>query len=101
MPDSLDPPAAARTQTNRARRSTGRSVLSDVAKLAGVSTATVSRVYNEPDMARRRRAVAALSCAGGDSGAARLQLPGDAEFRELRNQFGEALGQAHHPGHTK
>lgn len=49
MPDSLDPPAAARTQTNRARRSTGRSVLSDVAKLAGVSTATVSRVYNEPD----------------------------------------------------
>ncbi|MFM0223933.1 LacI family DNA-binding transcriptional regulator [Paraburkholderia dipogonis] len=49
MPDSLDPPAATRTQTNRARRSTGRSVLSDVAKLAGVSTATVSRVYNEPD----------------------------------------------------
>ena len=49
MPDSLDPPAAARTPTNRARRSTGRSVLSDVAKLAGVSTATVSRVYNEPD----------------------------------------------------
>lgn len=32
----------------RARRGTGRSVLGDVAKLAGVSTATVSRVYNEP-----------------------------------------------------
>lgn len=32
----------------RSRRSTGRSVLSDVARLAGVSTATVSRVYNEP-----------------------------------------------------
>jgi LacI family transcriptional regulator len=32
----------------RSRRGTGRSVLSDVAKLAGVSTATVSRVYNEP-----------------------------------------------------
>src|SRR4029077_18368869 len=24
-----------------------------------------------------------------------------AEFRELRNQFGEALAKAHHPGHTK
>lgn len=32
----------------RARRGTGRSVLRDVAELAGVSTATVSRVYNEP-----------------------------------------------------
>ncbi|MDR6446603.1 LacI family DNA-binding transcriptional regulator [Paraburkholderia sp. 22099] len=49
MPDSLDSPTTARTQTNRARRNTGRTVLSDVAKLAGVSTATVSRVYNEPD----------------------------------------------------
>ncbi|HYS66282.1 MAG TPA: LacI family DNA-binding transcriptional regulator [Paraburkholderia sp.] len=49
MPDSFDSPATARTQTNRARRNTGRTVLSDVAKLAGVSTATVSRVYNEPD----------------------------------------------------
>ncbi|WP_341316958.1 LacI family DNA-binding transcriptional regulator [Paraburkholderia sp. IMGN_8] len=49
MSDSFDPPAAARTPTSRARRNTGRTVLSDVAKLAGVSTATVSRVYNEPD----------------------------------------------------
>ncbi|SAL82017.1 LacI family transcription regulator [Caballeronia choica] len=55
MPRSSDPPApaavtaAARSPTGRARRNTGRSVLSDVAKLAGVSTATVSRVYNEPD----------------------------------------------------
>ena len=32
----------------RARRGNGRSVLGDVAKLAGVSTATVSRVYNDP-----------------------------------------------------
>ncbi|MET3550987.1 LacI family DNA-binding transcriptional regulator [Burkholderia sp. 567] len=32
----------------RARRGSGRSVLGDVAKLAGVSTATVSRVYNDP-----------------------------------------------------
>ena len=32
----------------RARRGSGRTVLSDVAKRAGVSTATVSRVYNEP-----------------------------------------------------
>ncbi len=32
----------------RERRGTGRAVLSDVAKLAGVSTATVSRVYNDP-----------------------------------------------------
>jgi LacI family transcriptional regulator len=41
--------AAARTPTSRARRNTGRTVLTDVAKRAGVSTATVSRVYNEPD----------------------------------------------------
>ncbi|MFM0077982.1 LacI family DNA-binding transcriptional regulator [Paraburkholderia sediminicola] len=47
--DSADSPATVRTPTNRARRNTGRTVLSDVAKLAGVSTATVSRVYNEPD----------------------------------------------------
>ncbi|TKC78107.1 LacI family DNA-binding transcriptional regulator [Trinickia terrae] len=33
----------------RARRATGRAVLGDVAKRAGVSTATVSRVYNEPE----------------------------------------------------
>jgi LacI family transcriptional regulator len=50
---SRSPLSAAKTQTAtqpvpRSRRSTGRSVLSDVAKLAGVSTATVSRVYNEP-----------------------------------------------------
>jgi LacI family transcriptional regulator len=55
MPRSFDSPAPAsdtapaRTPTSRARRNTGRTVLSDVAKLAGVSTATVSRVYNEPD----------------------------------------------------
>ncbi|MEX3763880.1 LacI family DNA-binding transcriptional regulator [Paraburkholderia phenoliruptrix] len=49
MSDTPDSPAAARTQTSRVRRGTGRTVLSDVAKLAGVSTATVSRVYNEPD----------------------------------------------------
>ncbi|MEC5409647.1 LacI family DNA-binding transcriptional regulator [Paraburkholderia sp. MPAMCS5] len=48
-PDSPASCAATRTQTNRARRGTGRTVLSDVAKLAGVSTATVSRVYNEPE----------------------------------------------------
>jgi LacI family transcriptional regulator len=40
------PPRTAATA--RARRGTGRSVLGDVAKLAGVSTATVSRVFNEP-----------------------------------------------------
>ncbi|WP_206002767.1 LacI family DNA-binding transcriptional regulator [Paraburkholderia polaris] len=49
MPDSPDAPATVRTQPNRVRRNTGRTVLADVAKLAGVSTATVSRVYNEPD----------------------------------------------------
>lgn len=32
----------------RERRGSGRAVLGDVAKLAGVSTATVSRVYNDP-----------------------------------------------------
>ncbi|MBN3789396.1 LacI family DNA-binding transcriptional regulator [Burkholderia sp. Ac-20353] len=40
--------APPRGGTSRARRGTGRSVLGDVAKLAGVSTATVSRVYNDP-----------------------------------------------------
>jgi len=48
-PDTTGFAATARTQTSRARRGTGRTVLSDVAKLAGVSTATVSRVYNEPE----------------------------------------------------
>jgi LacI family transcriptional regulator len=43
------PPAPSLPPSARSRRSTGRSVLSDVAKLAGVSTATVSRVYNEPE----------------------------------------------------
>lgn len=33
----------------RTRRKSGRAVLGDVARLAQVSTATVSRVYNEPD----------------------------------------------------
>ncbi|MGF6805061.1 LacI family transcriptional regulator [Paraburkholderia sp. Clong3] len=42
------PSPAGRAAGARSRRSTGRTVLSDVAKLAGVSTATVSRVYNEP-----------------------------------------------------
>ncbi|KWK28268.1 LacI family transcriptional regulator [Burkholderia stagnalis] len=40
--------APPRGGASRARRGTGRSVLGDVAKLAGVSTATVSRVYNDP-----------------------------------------------------
>jgi LacI family transcriptional regulator len=34
--------------TGRTRRGNGRSVLEDVARQAGVSTATVSRVYNDP-----------------------------------------------------
>lgn len=37
------------TPAVRTRRKSGRAVLSDVARLADVSTATVSRVYNEPD----------------------------------------------------
>ena len=41
-------PASVSAAASRARRGTGRAVLGDVAKLAGVSTATVSRVYNEP-----------------------------------------------------
>ncbi|MEJ8797768.1 LacI family DNA-binding transcriptional regulator [Trinickia caryophylli] len=40
-PDAPEP-------VSRARRGTGRSVLGDVARRAGVSTATVSRVFNEP-----------------------------------------------------
>ncbi|MGI4856451.1 MAG: LacI family DNA-binding transcriptional regulator [Janthinobacterium lividum] len=44
---ALAVPAAA--PLPRARRGTGRAVLEDVAKLAGVSTATVSRAFNEPD----------------------------------------------------
>ncbi|MBR8511410.1 transcriptional regulator, LacI family [Burkholderia orbicola] len=40
--------APPRGGASRARRGSGRSVLGDVAKLAGVSTATVSRVYNDP-----------------------------------------------------
>lgn len=41
-------PAAA-APLPRLRRGSGRAVLEDVAKLAGVSTATVSRAFNEPD----------------------------------------------------
>jgi LacI family transcriptional regulator len=51
--------------TSRSRRNTGRNVLGDVARLAGVSTATVSRVYNAPDKVsasvRARVEAAALS----------------------------------------
>ncbi|WP_176134698.1 LacI family DNA-binding transcriptional regulator [Paraburkholderia atlantica] len=57
-------PPAARSAGARSRRGTGRTVLSDVAKRAGVSTATVSRVYNEPgkvsDSVRERVEQAAL-----------------------------------------
>lgn len=57
------PPSLPSAVAARARKSTGRSVLSDVARLAGVSTATVSRVYNEPgkvsaDVQRRVREAA-------------------------------------------
>lgn len=51
----------------RSRRTSGRSVLVDVAKRAGVSTATVSRVYNDPGkvsadvQARVREAALALN----------------------------------------
>ncbi|WP_233809954.1 LacI family DNA-binding transcriptional regulator [Paraburkholderia sp. HP33-1] len=41
--------ATPETPAIRTRRKSGRAVLSDVARLADVSTATVSRVYNEPD----------------------------------------------------
>ena len=41
--------AASDTPVARTRRRSGRAVLGDVARLADVSTATVSRVYNEPD----------------------------------------------------
>ncbi|WP_347555798.1 LacI family DNA-binding transcriptional regulator [Robbsia sp. KACC 23696] len=53
MPES-DVPTPPRSKpsrtggTARARRGNGRSVLEDVARQAGVSTATVSRVYNDP-----------------------------------------------------
>ncbi|WP_152766212.1 LacI family DNA-binding transcriptional regulator [Paraburkholderia franconis] len=42
-------PATPDTPAVRTRRKSGRAVLGDVARLAEVSTATVSRVYNEPD----------------------------------------------------
>jgi LacI family transcriptional regulator len=60
-------PAPSENPPIRTRRSSGRSVLGDVAKLAGVSTATVSRVYNEPDKVsasvqeRVRQAASALN----------------------------------------
>ncbi|WP_084637401.1 LacI family DNA-binding transcriptional regulator [Paludibacterium yongneupense] len=50
MPSSTKPtPPSPRAAQSRARRGTGRAVLDDVARLAGVSTATVSRAFNEPD----------------------------------------------------
>ena len=53
LPNDVIPDASARpsvaSHSPRTRRNTGRSVLGDVARLAGVSTATVSRVYNAPD----------------------------------------------------
>ncbi|WP_233859520.1 LacI family DNA-binding transcriptional regulator [Paraburkholderia sp. HD33-4] len=59
-----EPSPTGRSAGARARRGTGRTVLSDVAKRAGVSTATVSRVYNEPgkvsDSVRERVEQAAL-----------------------------------------
>ncbi|MGN4153273.1 LacI family DNA-binding transcriptional regulator [Burkholderia gladioli] len=47
-PEDGEPSPVQRSSGARARRGSGRAVLSDVAKRAGVSTATVSRVYNEP-----------------------------------------------------
>jgi len=59
-----EPSPAGRAPGGRTRRGSGRTVLSDVAKRAGVSTATVSRVYNEPgkvsDSVRERVEQAAL-----------------------------------------
>jgi LacI family transcriptional regulator len=65
MPATPKPTPSARPPQSRARRGTGRAVLDDVARLAGVSTATVSRAFNDPDkvspLVRERVRQAALA----------------------------------------